>query len=123
MRRRLFPARVDIIYAFNAFYAFPDQQTALSALSLAAKPRAILCLYDYLDRGGFSKTPFVGKPETLLWQPLSVESLPAKLNKAGWSLGEWIDISEHYENWYSQLVNGFAVRRQWLLEHFRLGTR
>jgi SAM-dependent methyltransferase len=27
----LFPAHFDISYAFNAFYAFPDQQAALSA--------------------------------------------------------------------------------------------
>ena len=53
----LFPTQFDIIYAFNAFYAFPDQQAALGALRLAAKPEAILCLFDYLDRGGFTETP------------------------------------------------------------------
>jgi SAM-dependent methyltransferase len=70
----LFPAQFDIIYAFNAFYAFPDQQAAIAALRLTAKPDAILCLFDYLDRGGFTETPFAGKPETLLWRPLSMKS-------------------------------------------------
>jgi SAM-dependent methyltransferase len=72
----LFPAQFDIIYAFNVFYAFPDQQAALSALRLAAKSEAILCLFDYLDQGGFNQTRFAGKPETLLWRPLSMKSLP-----------------------------------------------
>jgi SAM-dependent methyltransferase len=70
----LFPAQFDIIYAFNAFYAFPDQQAALSALRRAAKSEAILCLFDYLDQGGFNQTRFAGKPETLLWRPLSMKS-------------------------------------------------
>jgi SAM-dependent methyltransferase len=54
----LFPTQFDIIFAFNAFYAFPEQQAALGALRLAGKPDAILCLFDYLDRGGFTETPF-----------------------------------------------------------------
>jgi SAM-dependent methyltransferase len=75
----LFPARFDVIYAFNAFYAFPNQPAALSALRIAARPDAILCLFDYLDRGNFSATSFARKTETLLWQPLSLKSLEAEL--------------------------------------------
>jgi SAM-dependent methyltransferase len=116
----LFPAQFDIVYAFNVFYAFPDQQAALSALRLATKPNAILCLFDYLDRGGFTETPFAGKPETLLWRPLSMKTLSSKLEHAGWSLGEWVDISAHYHTWYSELVNRFAARRQSLRERFAL---
>jgi hypothetical protein len=112
------PAQFDIIYAFNAFYAFPDQQGALDALRLAAKPDAIPCLFDYLDRGGFTETRFAGKPETQLWRPLSMESLPSELDETGWSLGEWLDISAHFETWYAELVNRFAMRRQQLLNLF-----
>ncbi len=114
----LFPAQFDIIYAFNAFYAFPDQQAALSALRVAAKSEAILCLFDYLDQGGFNQTGFAEKPETLLWRPLSMKSLPSELDQTGWRLREWRDISENYEIWYSELVNRFAARRRWLREHF-----
>jgi SAM-dependent methyltransferase len=76
----LFPAPFDIIYAFNAFYSFPDQQAALGALRLAAGPHAILCLFDYLDKEGSPKHPFAGKPETLLWRPLSRKSLRSQLD-------------------------------------------
>ena len=114
----LFPAQFDITYAFNAFYAFPDQQAALSALRLAANSEAILCLFDYLDQGGFNQTRFAGKPETLLWRPLSMKSLPSKLDQTGWSLGECLDISEHFETWYAELVNRFAMRRPQLLSLF-----
>lgn len=59
------PAQVDIIYTFNV-YAFPDQQAAFGALRLAARPDGLLCLFDYLDQGGFTQTRFAGKSETLL---------------------------------------------------------
>jgi SAM-dependent methyltransferase len=97
----LFPGKFDIVYAFNAFYAFPDQQAALSALRLAARSKAIRCLFNYIDRGGFTETSFAGKRETLLWRLLSQKSLSSELDRAGWSLGEWIDISAHYDTWYS----------------------
>jgi SAM-dependent methyltransferase len=116
----LFPEHFDVVYAFNAFYAFPDQEAALRALRLAAKPKAILCLFDYLDRGGFTETPFAEKPETLLWRPLSLKSLSSELDHAGWSLGEWADISAHYLTCYRELVNRFAARRQSLRERFAL---
>jgi SAM-dependent methyltransferase len=114
----LFPARFDVVYAFNAFYAFPDQSAALCALYRAAKSSAVLCLFDYVDRGGFKEAPFASKPETLLWRPLSLKSLPSKLDQTGWSLRTCVDVSEHYEIWYSDLVSRFTVRRPWLLDRF-----
>ena len=114
----LFPTQFDIIYAFNAFYAFPEQQAALGALRLAGKPDATLCLFDYLDRGGFTETRFAEKPETLLWRPLSMNSLQSRLDQTGWSLGECLDISVDFETWYTKFVNRFAIRRQQLHKLF-----
>jgi SAM-dependent methyltransferase len=114
----LFPTQFDIIYAFNAFYAFPEQHAALGALRLAGKPDATLCLFDYLDRGGFTETRFAEKPETLLWRPLSMNSLQSRLDQTGWSLGECLDISVDFETWYTKFVNRFAIRRQQLLKLF-----
>jgi SAM-dependent methyltransferase len=113
----LFPARCDVFYAFNAFYAFPDQRAALQALHLAAKPDAILCLFDYMDRGGFKQTPFARKAETLLWRPLCPKALPEELNTTGWSLSKYVDISWCYGKWYAELVERFA-RREELLSRF-----
>lgn len=114
----LFPARFDVIYAFNAFYAFPNQPAALSALRIAARPDAILCLFDHLDRGNFRATSFARKPETLLWQPLSLKSLDAELKAAGSSLCECLEISARYRQWYAELLERFAARREELLNRF-----
>jgi hypothetical protein len=112
------PLSLTSSIAFNAFYAFPEQQAALGALRLAGKPDAILCLFDYLDRGGFTETCFAEKPETLLWRPLSMNSLQSRLDQTGWSLGECLDISGDFETWYTKFVNRFAMRRQQLLKLF-----
>jgi hypothetical protein len=85
---------------------------------LAGKPDATLCLFDYLDRGGFSETRFTEKPETLLWRPLSMNSLQSRLDQTGWRLGECLDISIDFETWYTKFVNRFAIRRQQLLKLF-----
>ncbi|HEY5779140.1 MAG TPA: methyltransferase domain-containing protein [Terrimicrobiaceae bacterium] len=114
----LFPGRFDIIYAFNAFYAFPDQQAALNALHVAAKPHAILCIFDYVDRGGFGDTAFARKAETLLWRPLCLDSLPAQLGASGWMLKECVEINSEFNQWYAQLVERFASRRDELVGRF-----
>ena len=114
----LFPAHFDLIYAFNAFYAFPDQQAALRSLRLAAKPGGLLCLFDYVDRGCFQKSPFARKAETLLWHPLQLSCLKAQLVAAGWQLNECIEIHSCYRQWYAQLVERFSARRQELLQRF-----
>ena len=44
--------------------------------------------------------------------------MPSELDVAGWSLGEWMDVSGHYHTWYSELVNRFAARRRYLRERF-----
>ena len=113
-----FPAAFEIIYAFNAFYAFPDQKAALTALRFAAKPDAKLCLFDYVDRGGFKETPFATKPETRLWRPLSLSSLHVELGETGWEWSECLEISERYQAWYAELVGRFADRRDELLDRF-----
>src|SRR5512143_3815741 len=43
---QLWQSRFDLIYLFNSFYAFPDQQEALRSMRLAARPQATLAIFD-----------------------------------------------------------------------------
>ena len=88
--------------------AFPDQQAALNALRVAAKPHAILCIFDYVDRGGFGDTAFARKAETLLWRPLCLASLPARLGATGWLLKTCVEINSEYNQ--SVRATGRAIR-------------
>ena len=115
---RKFPGQFDIIYAFNAFYAFPNQPMALAALAEAAKPGAELCLFDYVDRGSFSGDPFALKPESALWQPINLEIFPVQLEAAGWKMTSRLLLHDSYRRWYEALTNRFSAQRQALLTEF-----
>lgn len=101
----------DLIYAFNAFYAFPDQPAALVALRLLARKFARLVLFDYVDRGGFLDSAFSRRPEAAHWTPVTETRLTMHLTAAGWRRKETLDLDADYERWYADLVNRFATRR------------
>lgn len=113
-----FPGQFDIIYAFNAFYAFPDQPAALASLAKAAKPEAELCLFDYVDRGGFFDDPFARKPESALWQPINLERFPSQLEAAGWKMTGRLLLHDAYRRWYETLTGRFSTQREALLNEF-----
>jgi SAM-dependent methyltransferase len=115
---RRFPGQFDIIYAFNAFYAFPDQPAALAALAGAAKPEAELCLFDYVDRGGFFDDPFARKPESALWQPINLARFPSLLEAAGWKMTGTLLLHDAYRRWYEELTVRFSAQREALLSQF-----
>lgn len=114
----LFPGQFDLIYAFNAFYAFPDQAAALRALREAARPLAQLCLFDYVDRGGFRETPFAKTAESHGWQPFVLESVPEQFAAEGWEVGRIRALHEEYRRWYLAFTRRFARRRADLEKKF-----
>lgn len=114
----LFPARFALIYAFNAFYAFPDQTAALQSLAAAAGPGSRLCIFDYVDRGGLAESAFGSKPETQLWKCLRMETMEALFQTGGWHLTECIEVHDEYRRWYRGLVEKFYTRRPELNERF-----
>jgi SAM-dependent methyltransferase len=109
-----FPETFDILYAFNAFYAFPDQLAALRSLAVAAKPGAELCLFDYVDRGGFFDDPFARFPESALWQPIQLDQFPAQLEAAGWKMTGRLLLHDAYRRWYEDLAGRFALQQETL---------
>jgi Methylase involved in ubiquinone/menaquinone biosynthesis len=113
-----FPETFDIIYAFNAFYAFPDQSTALRSLAEAARPQAELCLFDYVNRGGFFDDPFARFPESVLWQPINLDVFPAQLEASGWKMTGRLLLHDAYRRWYENLCGRFTARQETLRAEF-----
>jgi len=106
----------DIIYAFNAFYTFPDQAGALRALRAVAGPEARLVLFDYVDRGGFVTSDFARTEEATHWRPLDLTALPGQLAAAGWALDAVRDLDPDYERWYVALLQRFEAKRDAITE-------
>lgn len=105
------PESFDVVYAFNAFYAFPDQPAALRALRRLARPGAALVLFDYVDRGGFRDGPFGRRDDTAHWQPIRLESFAGTLAGAGWRLERTEPLHAQYERWYAAFVRRIDERR------------
>lgn len=101
----------DLIYAFNSFYAFPDQPVALAALRALAKDFARLVIFDYVDRGGFFSSSFSRRVEAGHWNPVNEERMAAQMATAGWRPLETRNLDAEYERWYAGLVDRFASRR------------
>jgi SAM-dependent methyltransferase len=113
-----FPETFEIIYAFNAFYAFPDQPAALRSLAAAARPEAELCLFDYVDRGGFFDDPFAQFPESSLWRPINLDIFPEQLEASGWKMTGRLLLHDAYRRWYEQLCNRFTSQQETLRAQF-----
>jgi SAM-dependent methyltransferase len=109
------PGRFDLIYSFNAFYAFPDQLGALSNLAALAESGGSLVIFDYMDRGGFYDSALARNPEAAHWRPIGLERMGEWLKASGWRLETIENLDREYERWYLWLTERFESRRAELL--------
>jgi cyclopropane fatty-acyl-phospholipid synthase-like methyltransferase len=124
----LWQTRFDLIYLFNAFYAFPDQPRALGQMHAAAKPGATLMIFDYTGRvgsphdpdslpashNGERRAPFSHQG----WTPLHPDRFPDDLRRAGWQWERTVDFSSHYLQWYRQLCDRIRAKQEQILSGY-----
>jgi len=118
----LWQSRFDLIYLFNAFYAFPDQPRALREMHAAAKPGATLMIFDYTGRdssphdsgNGNNHMPFTHQS----WTPLHPDRFPDKLLQAGWQLESTADFSYRYLLWYRDLCRRILAKRDRIISGY-----
>ncbi|MEO6053275.1 MAG: class I SAM-dependent methyltransferase [Chthoniobacterales bacterium] len=113
---RTIAGEFDLLYSFNAFYAFPDLAKALTALRPLAAKSAKLAIFDYVDRGGFYESKFSRLPEVAHWHPIEEDSLRATMKATGWEMDEHRNLDADYARWYAHLVSRFDSRREALRE-------
>ena len=99
-----FTRKFDLIYAFNSFYAFPDQPAALRALRTVAKPGARLMIFEYTNRGGFDQSEFARLDEGAHWHPVQIETFARTLQLNGWQEDQMRTVHGEFERWYVALV-------------------
>lgn len=101
----------DLIYLFNAFYAFADQDRALAVMRQLAGPSARLVLFDYVDRGGYDRERVMNDGEPLIPRPLRLATFTDALDSAGWRLTAVEDMTDRYQRWYATLVQRIDNKR------------
>lgn len=115
------PIEFDFILAFNAFYAFPNQQVALSSLAKIAHPNTVLTLFDYSDLTHNKKdNPLYcsGRGIQSPFLPINPDNIEDILEETGWKLEQLIDISDNYLQWYSELLEKLHCNKQYIIEEY-----
>lgn len=122
----LWQSRFDLIYLFNAFYAFPDQQRSLQEMHRVARAGATLMIFDYTGRDG-SPHDSGGESSSLRkpfnnqgWTPIHPERFPDQLARAGWELERTVNFTAEYRQWYQQLCERIAAKREQIISGYGL---
>jgi SAM-dependent methyltransferase len=106
----------DLVYMFNSFYVFDNQFAALDSLKKVSKTSSSLLIFDYIDRGDYSKEQIMEEASQFLPHPIKRSHLQNMLMKSGWFLTSITDISNEYEKWYSQFMDRVDFKREEIIQ-------
>ena len=116
----IWQAEFDLLYSFNAFYAFPDSRLALENLAIAARPGAQYLIFDYTDPcRRYASSSFAGREDASFWNPIHPEDLSDFAVSTGWMLESVTDLTAEYRRWYADLLRRIGVRSEEII--FRFG--
>ncbi len=119
----LSPIRFDLIYCFSSFFCFKNQEQALKQMAKLANPGCQLIVFDYSRQNTKSiKSPFPWSSTASHFNPIFLPELKRQLEKTGWSFKSSLDISAHFDRWYTELLARFLAKRQECIERFDKAT-
>ncbi len=104
---RILKNKFEIIYCFCSFYAFARAHVALKQMRKVAKSNATLMIFDYVDRRPANDKA----PEALLFPSLKLPSLSKTLAKTGWKKVKTVNLDQHFQVWYEDLVREIHSKR------------
>ncbi|SDU18514.1 bifunctional 2-polyprenyl-6-hydroxyphenol methylase/3-demethylubiquinol 3-O-methyltransferase UbiG [Stappia sp. ES.058] len=94
----------DLIVLFNVFHALPDQRAGLAALAKLAASSGQIVVFDYVDLGGYWRSPVMENDISFLGTPFVWSDIDRLYSDGGWSIRSARRIDEEYERWYADLV-------------------
>lgn len=107
----------DLIYHFNSFYSFTNQEKALKALYNVGKPNSNLVIFDYLVFDDYDGTnPFAADNSPFI--PINKNQITITLNNTGWQLQSFHNLTTKYTEWYYNIVNKLEQRKSELVNKF-----
>ncbi len=111
------PQRADVIFLFTAFYAFPDQETALQQMRSVAAGGAQLVLFDYTWRRRDPRAKTFASRTEGTWNPVEPDRFPEQLKRTGWHLEQIDDLSAEFGKWYLELNSRIRQKREAIVAH------
>jgi SAM-dependent methyltransferase len=107
----------DLVYMFNAFYAFSNQTKALEALAEITRKSGLLVIFDYTYQNNHNSadlTDLAGNP----MDPIITSQLETALKETGWDLIKVVQLHNKYEEWYTVFLERLHKKRSELLDEF-----
>lgn len=105
---QLFKNKFQLIYLFNSFYAFDDQQDALYSLFKAATDSGTLIISDYLQQDNYynSRIP----------HPIKLNNFESHAKATGWKIVKQQIINDRYQIWYKEFVAKIIEKRHEIIK-------
>lgn len=115
--------KFDVLYSFNAFFCFQNQENCLKQFALVAKPQAELLIFDYTSPGHFSgSSPFTDETKqstaALRFNPINLSNVAENLKACSWKLEKIIPLDIQYRTWYQELIHKMESNKEDLIAHF-----
>lgn len=114
-------SQFNIIYLFNSFYAFPQQEKALAELRKVANSQCYLAIFDYAEYNSDEKKPrknATSNGEIVVPYPIQLKNIEQKLKIAGWQLISIDHLHDYYVRWYKELVSRINLKQQAIEKKF-----
>jgi SAM-dependent methyltransferase len=112
---KLIDKKFDLIYLFNVFYALTNQEKAIEEITKLANQDGQLIIFDYTDRGNYElfRPP---KAYDVLPKPINLPKLENSLEKNGWQITSFIDLTAKYKRWYEDFVSKISKKKEKIIE-------
>lgn len=95
----------SIIYLFNAYFSFLNQEKCLKTLATMGKEQSTLILFDYSCYGDYlNENPFFDKQDQF-FNPINLLTIETLLHTCNWQISKMIDLTSLYIIWYEQIIN------------------
>lgn len=113
----------DVIYLFNSFYAFKDQECALNELSKLSKDSTQLIIFDYMMPSILESASSPFAPDGSIFArpnfiPLYENNIESLLLRTGWQMESLINMGAEYIIWYRQFVFLLEQQKDKLISEF-----
>lgn len=99
-----FGQEFGLVYMFTSFYAFADQQKALTALRTVSVRGASLLLFDYCLGESPRGIQSIRREEAGRFNPVDRNGIAGMMECSGWKLSRFDDLSEKFQVWYDNLI-------------------
>lgn len=113
----------DVIYLFNSFYAFKDQEGSLIELSKLSKDSTQLIIFDYMMPSISEQVSSPFAPERNIFArpnfiPIYENNIEPLLLRTGWQMESLINMGAEYAIWYRQFVSLLEQQKDKLIAEF-----